>query len=72
LKFPPHGFPLYYDTLKIQTVEGQMVEKKIGKFWLAYGRIHGFAIGISFCSKNLDINLGFWFIALEKQWSANG
>ena len=52
-----------------------MAEKKIGKFWLAYGRIHGFAIGISFCLKyawNVDINLGFWFIALEKQWSSNG
>jgi hypothetical protein len=47
----------------------EMVEKKIGKFWLVYGRIHGFAIGISFCSANLDINLGFWFVALEKQWS---
>jgi len=53
-------------------MEGQMVEKKIGKFWLVYGRVHGFAIGFSIHPSSLDINLGFWFIALEKQWRSNG
>ena len=42
-----------------------MTEKKINKYWLAYGRLSGFGIGFQISRYNLDLNLGFWYVGLE-------
>jgi len=41
------------------------MEKKLGKFWLSYGRTAGFAIGFNISKWNAGIELGFWYIGLE-------
>ena len=42
------------------------MEKKIGKHWFSWGRIHkGFALGFSISSWNWNIDLGFWYFGGE-------
>jgi hypothetical protein len=66
LKFPPHGFPLYYDTLKIQTVEVEMAAKQLGVGkWLTYGRLGGFGFGFTISRYYANLDLGFWYVGLE-------
>jgi hypothetical protein len=66
LKFPPHGFPHFYDTLRIQIMEVKMAAKEIrmGK-WLTYGRMSGFGIGFSINRYFVDVQLGFWYVGFE-------
>lgn len=42
-----------------------MSEKKIGKYWFAWGRKSGFGIGFNISKYGWDIDLGFWYIAQE-------
>ena len=46
-------------------LERRMSEKKIGKYWFAWGRKSGFGIGFSLSKYGWDIDLGFWYIAQE-------
>ena len=65
MKFPPHGYPLYYDTLRIQTMGVEMAHKKFKKFWLIYGRVSGFAIGFNVDKYSITLDLGFWYVGIE-------
>jgi hypothetical protein len=41
------------------------MEKKIGRYWLAWGRKVGFGIGFNASKYGIDIDLGFWYIGVE-------
>jgi hypothetical protein len=41
------------------------MEKKIGNHWYIAGRKIGFGIGFNISRYSIDIDLGFWFIAVE-------
>lgn len=41
------------------------MEKRIGKRWLSYGRVSGFAIGFNISSYSIGLELGFWYIGVE-------
>jgi len=42
-----------------------MTTKEIGKYWLAYGRLSGFGIGLNINRHVIDLQLGFWYVGLE-------
>jgi len=41
------------------------MEKKIGRYWFAWGRTSGFALGLSIDKHHWTIDLGFWYIGQE-------
>jgi hypothetical protein len=41
------------------------MEKKVGKYWFAYGRTAGFAIGFNISKWSAGIEVGFWYIGVE-------
>jgi len=41
------------------------MEKKIGSQWYYAGRKAGFGIGFNISRYCIDIDLGFWFVAVE-------
>jgi hypothetical protein len=41
------------------------MEKKIGRFWFAWGRKSGFGIGFNVSKYGLEFDLGFWYIGME-------
>jgi hypothetical protein len=41
------------------------MEKKIGKRWYFAGRKQGFGIGFNASKYGIDMDLGFWFVAVE-------
>jgi hypothetical protein len=46
--------------------EMKMAHKNFNKFWLIYGRVSGFALGFSVDKFSITIDLGFWYIGLER------
>jgi hypothetical protein len=41
------------------------MEKKIGKYWVAWGRKSGFGIGFNLSRYGLDLDLAFWYVGME-------
>jgi hypothetical protein len=41
------------------------MEKKIGKYWFACGRKHGFGVGFDVSKYWVNLDLGFWYLSLE-------
>jgi len=41
------------------------MEKRVGKYWVSYGRCGGFALGFNISKWSVGIDLGFWYIGLE-------
>lgn len=41
------------------------MEKRIGNYWCCAGRKAGFGIGFNISRYSIDIDLGFWFVAVE-------
>jgi len=42
-----------------------MPEKKVGKFWISWGRTSGFSLGFAIDKYHWSIDLGFWYIGQE-------
>ena len=41
------------------------MEKKIGKYWVSFGRNAGFALGFNFSKWYIGLELGLWYIGME-------
>jgi hypothetical protein len=42
-----------------------MTSKKIGKIWLAWGRVPGFSLGICINKYFITVDLVFWYVSIE-------
>lgn len=67
LKFPPHGFPPFYDTLRIQLMEVRMIKEiKLGNRWISFGySFRRFAVGFTIDRYHMDIDLVFFWVGIE-------
>jgi hypothetical protein len=41
------------------------MEKKVGKYWMSYGRKSGFGLGFDVSKYGWSLDLGFWYIGGE-------
>ena len=45
--------------------EVEMTSKKIGNCWFSWGKMSGFAVGITVCKYFITIDLLFWYVSVE-------
>ena len=41
------------------------MEKRLGKYWVSYGRLCGFSLGFNISKYSAGIDLGFWYVGIE-------